>query len=201
MEARRLIERRLFNNDLLGVVATNALELGVDVGGIDLTLHCGYPTSYASLLQQAGRAGRGSARLDVPSIAVMVCFNSPAEQQIWRRPRSLVGQGRTALVSMPINMGLIQGHLLCAGDEYPLAAAGSVATLFSNERVNQDHCPVLSDCDLFGSTDVFRAAIDGLISSGMMNETALPVAGLENKKVNVFKTHPVSDTYQSVRLS
>lgn len=194
MEARRLIEGRLFNNNLLGVVATNALELGVDVGGIDLTLHCGYPTSYASLLQQAGRAGRGSARLDVPSIAVMVCFDSPAEQQIWRRPRSLVGQGRTALVSMPINVGQIQGHLLCAGDEYPLAATGSIATLFSHERVNQDQCAVLSDCDLFGSKVIFRAAIDGLISSGMMNETALPSTGLQEKKMIVFKTHPVSHT-------
>lgn len=52
LQERRKIEERLFNYQVLGVVGTNALELGVDIGGIELTLHCGYPSSYASLLQQ-----------------------------------------------------------------------------------------------------------------------------------------------------
>jgi DEAD/DEAH box helicase domain-containing protein len=52
---RRQIEEKLFQNELLGVVGTSALELGVDIGGVDLTLHCGFPSSHASLLQQAGR--------------------------------------------------------------------------------------------------------------------------------------------------
>lgn len=55
---RREIEKKLFQKELLGVVATSALELGVDIGGIDLTLHTGYPASISSLFQQAGRAGR-----------------------------------------------------------------------------------------------------------------------------------------------
>lgn len=76
--ARRDIESRLFNNELLGVVGTSALELGIDIGGIDLTLHCGFPGSYASLMQQAGRAGRGANT--GTSFAIMVCFSSPSEQ-------------------------------------------------------------------------------------------------------------------------
>ena len=189
MEVRRSIESRLFKNDLLGVVGTNALELGVDVGGIDLTLHCGYPTSYSSLLQQAGRAGRGTERLDVPSIAVMVCFNSPSEQHIWRRPRSLLSRGQTALVSMPVNVGLVQGHLLCGALEYPLTAQESINTLFSTEEDNQGF--VLNDFDLFGSEKIFRASIEGLISTGMVKEKTMPVAGAKSEIV-VFKTHPVS---------
>ena len=76
---RRSIESRLFRNELFGVVGTSALELGIDLGGIDLTLHCGYPGSIASLMQQAGRAGRG-AEAQGASFAIMVCFSSPAEQ-------------------------------------------------------------------------------------------------------------------------
>ncbi len=76
---RRKIEAKLFKNELFGVVGTSALELGIDLGGIDLTLHCGYPGSIASLLQQAGRAGRGAAAQGA-SFAIMVCFSSPSEQ-------------------------------------------------------------------------------------------------------------------------
>jgi len=76
---RRNIEARLFKNELFGVVGTSALELGIDLGGIDLTLHCGFPGSYASLMQQAGRAGRG-ASIRGSSFAIMICFSSPSEQ-------------------------------------------------------------------------------------------------------------------------
>lgn len=77
-EARRSIEERLFQRKLIGVVGTCALELGVDVGGVDLTLHTGYPGSISSLLQQSGRAGRGKVgrNATTPSCAIMVslCF-------------------------------------------------------------------------------------------------------------------------------
>ena len=76
---RRSIEGRLFRNELYGVVGTSALELGIDLGGIDLTLHCGYPGSISSLMQQAGRAGRGGVT-NGPSFAIMICFSSPSEQ-------------------------------------------------------------------------------------------------------------------------
>lgn len=76
---RRKIERKLFQNELFGVVGTSALELGIDLGNIELTLHCGYPGSIASLMQQAGRAGRGASSKGA-SFAIMVCFSSPSEQ-------------------------------------------------------------------------------------------------------------------------
>lgn len=192
-ELRRSIESRLFRNDLLGVVGTNALELGVDVGGIDLTLHCGYPSSYASLLQQAGRAGRGTARLDVPSLSIMVCFNSPAEQHIHRHPQSLLSRGRSALVSMPINVGLVQGHLLCAGEEYPLTGQHPIKTLFETNGEDGE-VGILNDYDLFGSEVVFRESIDSLVSTGMIKKTTMPVAASKSEIV-VFKTHPVSELY------
>lgn len=84
-------------------------------------------------MQQAGRAGRGSERVDTPSIAVMVCFSSPAEQHIWRNPTNLMCRGKSGLVSMPVNVGLVQGHLLCAGEEYPITGQHPVCRIFSSE--------------------------------------------------------------------
>ena len=109
---RREIEEKLFHNQLLGVVGTSALELGVDIGGVGLTLHCGFPSSHASLMQQAGRAGRGAAASHEPSLAICVCFNSPIDQHLWRHPTSLLSRGLSAPLSMPIYPGLVQGHLI-----------------------------------------------------------------------------------------
>ena len=194
-EMRRSIETRLFQNELLGVVGTSALELGVDIGGIDLTLHCGYPSSLASLLQQAGRAGRGKERLDVPSLAIMVCFNSPAEQHLWRRPTHLLSRRLTAAISMPVNVGLVQGHLLCAGSEYPLTAQHPVSVLQATSGKDghtQPNSSLLNDYNLFGSKRVFEEALDVLTATGMMKEETTPVASPQHETVSIFKTHPVS---------
>ena len=70
------MQRALFGGELLAVVATNALELGVDVGSLSATLHLGYPGSMASLAQQAGRAGRGG----VDALALLIGQDNPLEQ-------------------------------------------------------------------------------------------------------------------------
>jgi DEAD/DEAH box helicase domain-containing protein len=190
-ETRRAIEQRLFTGELTGVVGTSALELGVDIGGIDLTLHCGYPTSFASLLQQAGRAGRGAANLHNPSLAIMVSFNSPAEQHLWRHPKNLLTRGLTLPISMPINVGLVRGHLLCAGSEYPLTGKFAVTRLFET-RSGKDSIVVLNDFELFGSQEIFEGALAVLKSTGLMKEAIYQVASGEHCSMATFKTHPVS---------
>ncbi|KAA0157679.1 hypothetical protein FNF29_00254 [Cafeteria roenbergensis] len=84
-EHRRAIEKQLFGGALLGVVATNALELGVDIGSLDCVVLLGYPGSAASMWQQAGRAGRGGR----PAVAILVTFASPTEQFFVRQPEAL----------------------------------------------------------------------------------------------------------------
>nr|XP_048319856.1 uncharacterized ATP-dependent helicase YprA isoform X5 [Ziziphus jujuba var. spinosa] len=84
---RRSIERDFFSGKLCGIAATNALELGIDVGHIDVTLHLGFPGSIASLWQQAGRAGRR----ETPSLAVYVAFDGPLDQHFMKFPRKLFG--------------------------------------------------------------------------------------------------------------
>jgi DEAD/DEAH box helicase domain-containing protein len=192
VEARRIIEQRLFKNELLGVVGTSALELGVDIGGIDVTLHCGYPSSHSSLLQQAGRAGRGISRLDMPSFSIMICFNSPFEQQIWRHPKNLLSCGLSVPTVVPLNVGLTEGHMLCAGKEYPLTGQMPVTNLLSGSLDESHHHLVMSDYDLLGSELVYCEALATLVSVGSLVKETVPVTHAECKQMTVYTTHSVS---------
>ena len=197
-DARRSIEKRLFKEELLAVVATSALELGVDIGGIDLTLHCGYPGSISSLMQQAGRAGRGGK----PSASIMVCFSSPSEQNFWRFPKTLLTNGLDAPPAVPVNAGLLQNHLLCAGEEYSLVMGqNSITTLLTSER----HQPVQSqivDRDLFSGAlydeCIEKLLQDRLISAGRVTITD---AGGKEETIVTYSTHPsVDKPYSRVSL-
>lgn len=196
-EARRSIEERLFHRHLLGVVGTCALELGVDVGGVDLTLHTGYPGSISSLLQQSGRAGREKGNQTVPSCAIMICFNSPSEQHIWKNPTTLLSRGLDAPPNLPINASVMQGHLLCAGNEFPLTGAQSVSCLL-NEISIQGGCPV--DCDLLGPSNVYNDNVEYLAKKGLLSQKHIRSVsdhhcigeGKEVANIPVYSTHPVS---------
>lgn len=202
-EARRSIEERLFNRKLIGVVGTNALELGVDVGGVALTLHCGYPGSISSLLQQSGRAGREKNGSNEPSCAVMVSFSSPSEQYIWKHPKCLLSRGVDAPPTLPINSTVMQGHLLCAGEEFPLTGDQPVSSLL-NEISVDERFP--ADCELFGSS--YTDNVDYLATSGLLSCQKVSVVSSCQKNgrphgdsISVYTTHPVSSCFIPFRLS
>ena len=197
---RREIEKRLFNKELLGVVATSALELGVDIGGIELTLHVGYPGSISSLFQQAGRGGRGGD--GTPSLAVTVAFGSPAEQHFWKYPSTLLSRGIASPRSFPINSGVVSGHLLCASKEFPLTGAVSATVLKTSHP--DDHgsrqLQTLSDVELFGSEDNYVEALTKLIGSGAVRKCQSPVASggtIQAYKASAFIEKPA--THVSIR--
>ncbi|POM65407.1 Hypothetical protein PHPALM_18883, partial [Phytophthora palmivora] len=115
--SRRQIEQRLFSGDLLGVVATNALELGIDIGELDCTIHLGLPSSIASLWQQAGRAGRRQQQAkEKQSVAIIVCFDSPLDQHFAQKQHAMeLFQLEPEAVSLnPMNHRILSQHLLCA---------------------------------------------------------------------------------------
>jgi DEAD/DEAH box helicase domain-containing protein len=115
-EERRAIEQALFEGDLLGVISTNALELGIDVGSLDLALLVGYPGTIASTWQQAGRAGRTAGE----SLAVMVAHNTPIDQYLMRHPEYFFTQTPEQAVVDPDNPHILLGHLRAAAYELPL---------------------------------------------------------------------------------
>jgi DEAD/DEAH box helicase domain-containing protein len=112
---RREIERGLREGSVLGVVSTNALELGIDIGGLDAAVLVGYPGSVASAWQQAGRAGRRASA----SVAVLVANSTPLNQFIATHPDYFFGapveQGRIN----PDNLQILVNHVKCAAFELP----------------------------------------------------------------------------------
>ncbi len=115
---RREVERGLREGRLLGVVATNALELGVDVGALDAVVCLGYPGSVAALWQRFGRAGRRLA----PSLALMVASSAPVDQYLARSPSYLFGRSPEEAQTDPANPEIVLPHLRCAAFELPFAA-------------------------------------------------------------------------------
>jgi DEAD/DEAH box helicase domain-containing protein len=117
-EQRRTIERRLAGGELLGVSATNALELGIDVGLLDAVISIGFPGTVASLRQQWGRAGRRNHGL-----AVLVATEDALDQYFMREPQKLLGRRVEAAILDHENPRVLAGHVRAAAFEAPLDEA------------------------------------------------------------------------------
>ncbi|MBM3330389.1 DEAD/DEAH box helicase [candidate division WOR-3 bacterium] len=115
-EDRRAIEAGLASGALRGVVSTNALELGIDIGSLDCIVIAGFPGSFASFWQQAGRAGR---KLQ-DSVVVFVGYADALNQYLLRNPGLVLERGFEAAVVDLENPYIISGHLACAASELPL---------------------------------------------------------------------------------
>ncbi len=116
-EERRDLERRLANDELVAVAATNALELGIDIGSLDAAVLVGYPGTRASMWQQAGRAGRRATA----SVAVLVAQDDPLDQYLVQHPADLFDKPAEAAVVDPSNPFVLEPHLECAAREHPLS--------------------------------------------------------------------------------
>lgn len=116
-EERRQIEQQLFAGVLRGVAATNALELGIDIGSLDMTLLVHYPGTIASTWQQAGRSGRRGE----DSLSVLLAGNDPVDQYLLRHPDYFFAQSPEHAVVDPENPYVLAKHLKAAAFELPLA--------------------------------------------------------------------------------
>jgi DEAD/DEAH box helicase domain-containing protein len=114
---RREIERGLREGRVRGVVATNALELGIDIGSLDACVMAGYAGSIASTWQRAGRAGRRSGA----SCAVLVASSAPLDQFIVQHPDYFFGRSPEHAYVQPDNLEILVNHLKCAAFELPIA--------------------------------------------------------------------------------
>jgi DEAD/DEAH box helicase domain-containing protein len=129
---RREIEHGLREGRIRGVVSTNALELGIDVGSLDATIMAGYAGTIASTWQRAGRAGRRSGS----SCAVLVASSAPLDQFIVQHPDYFFGRSPEHAFVQPDNLEILVNHLKCAAFELPIAA---------NESFGEVNLPELCD--------------------------------------------------------
>jgi DEAD/DEAH box helicase domain-containing protein len=113
---RRRIESEMFEGKLLGIVATTALELGIDIGTLDCVLTWGFPYTIANLRQQSGRAGRRNR----DSLSILVGDSFPTDQHYMQNPNELFTKPNCALQVDLDNMLVREGHIQCAAFEMPL---------------------------------------------------------------------------------
>jgi DEAD/DEAH box helicase domain-containing protein len=139
---RREIEQRLFQGDLLGVVSTSALELGVNIGGLDVCILVGYPGTIASTWQRAGRVGRHGEE----SVIFMIGLRDALDQYFMRHPTAFFGTSVEAVVIDPRNPALLRKHLPCAAQEI-----------------------YLREDDAIYDVSAIRPVIDELVTAGELN--------------------------------
>ena len=161
---RREIERGLREGLVRGVVSTNALELGIDIGALDIAVMAGYPGTIASTWQRAGRAGRRNTR----SAAVMVASSAPVDQFVVRHPSYFFDASPEHALVNPDNLHILVEHVKCAAFELPFTTEDT----FGNVSV-QEVLAVLQEAGLVHLSERSRdASSDGPNASGEWHWTS-----------------------------
>jgi len=166
---RRAIEKDLREGKTRIVIATNALELGIDIGDIKAALLIGYPGTIASTRQQAGRAGRGSAA----SLAVLICTANPLDQFLARHPEFILDKSPESALIDPNNLLILLGHIRCAAFELPFRHDESFGNLGS-ELTGEYLSLLADDKQLFLSKDRYFWMAEQYPAQGISLRTASP---------------------------
>lgn len=183
-EDRRHIEQGLKNNTIDAVITTNALEVGIDVGSVDATIHAGYPGTRMSLWQQLGRAGRRKSG----SLAILIARNDAIDQYILNNPKYLLEDKMENAVTDLTNQYIAEKHLLTAANEHPLTTKD---IHYLTPELNTLTHPLIRDNQLTGTLET------GLKYTGNTDrpETKANIYGNTNKTYTLT-IHDHDHTYE-----
>lgn len=179
---RRKIEKGLRSGDIYGVVSTNALELGVDIGQLQVCIMTGYPGTISSAWQQAGRAGRRHGE----ALVIMVASSSPLDQYIIQNPEYFFNKSPETARINPDNLIILIDHMKCAAYELPFKAGeqfGSVETEELLEYLTEERVLYHNGGKWFWMNDSFPAHNISLRSASQENVIIVDQSDVANVKV------------------
>jgi len=216
---RREVEKGLREGGLLGVIATNALELGVDVGELDITLHVGFPSTISSLWQQAGRAGRrvggrksegeeeggGGRGASVPAaLAVVIALDGPLDRYLIAHPHEVFSRAVEPAIADPFNPVCLEGHVWCSvwemegggeegreggGREGRVTTESELVRAFGNGGEEGEE------------EEAVRAAVDALVVAGKVVRVGNTIQLVGGKKRKFLNTSSSSSSSSSSSFS
>ncbi|PAE43720.1 DEAD/DEAH box helicase [Bacillus sp. 7884-1] len=179
---RRKIEKGLRSGDIYGVVSTNALELGVDIGQLQVCIMTGYPGTISSAWQQAGRAGRRHGE----ALVIMVASSSPLDQYIIQNPEYFFNKSPETARINPDNLIILIDHMKCAAFELPFKAGeqfGEVGTEELLEYLTQERILYQNGDKWYWMNDSFPAHNISLRSASQENVIIVDQSDVANAKV------------------
>ncbi|MEO2076436.1 MAG: DEAD/DEAH box helicase [Bacillus sp. (in: firmicutes)] len=179
---RRKIEKGLRSGDIYGVVSTNALELGVDIGQLQVCIMTGYPGTISSAWQQAGRAGRRHGE----ALVIMVASSSPLDQYIIQNPEYFLTKSPETARINPDNLIILIDHMKCAAYELPFKAGeqfGSMGTEELLEYLTEERVLYRNGDKWFWMNDSFPAHNISLRSASQENVIIVDQSDVANVRV------------------
>jgi len=192
---RREIEQGLRDGSVRTVVATNALELGIDIGGLGVAILVGYPGTVASAWQQAGRAGRG----DAPAAAVLVASASPLDQFLAHHPEYFLERSPEQALINPNHLLILLEHLRCAMFELPFARGERFGQtdvdeflefLVANREAHESHDKFFWMADQYPAANIsLRSASPSSISLQIDIEKPLTIGTVDMESA-LWMVHP-----------
>jgi len=177
---RREIERGLRKGTIKGVISTNALELGIDIGGLDISILTGYPGTISSTWQRAGRAGRKTGK----SVAVLIASSAPIDQFIINHPDYFFSKNPEKALINPDNLSILVSHIECAAFELPFTEGEKFGRMEIDEILKflEDEKLVHHSKDKwFWTSDVYPA--DGVSLRSISSDNFVIVDTSEKAKV------------------
>ena len=180
---RRRIEQELREGKVLGVVSTNALELGVDIGSLEVSVSMGYPGSISSLMQQFGRAGRRNNE----SISILVATSDGTDQFIVSHPEYFFERNPEQIMQNPDNLLIVTDHIKCAAFEIPFRTEEAFGRYEATEEILEhlsSHSVLNRKGDrYFWMNDMYPANSFGLRSGPRENFAVIDVTEKGKEKV------------------